>query len=57
MGCMGLMYVYTLKVMPAYFLEEIRSIDTCESVKKASGEQSLPQLLTNNRHFEVDINP
>jgi len=54
---MGLMYVYTLKVMPAYFLEETRSIDICESVKKASGEQSLPQLLTNNRHFEVDINP
>lgn len=52
MGCMGLIYSYTLEVEDAYNLTETRSLDTWEAVKG-----SLPQLLKDNRHFEVDINP
>ena len=52
MGCMGLIYSYTLEVVPTFFLEETRSLHTWEALKA-----SIPQLLSNNRHFEIDINP
>ena len=57
MGCMGLIYSYTLEVMPAYFLEESRTRDKWEVLKQRTGEGSISRLLTENRHFEVDINP
>ena len=60
MGCMGLIYSYTLEVMPAYFLEESRILDTWEGLtSRTGGEETLSRWLADPkvRHFEVDINP
>jgi hypothetical protein len=60
MGCLGLIYSYTLAVMPAYYLKEKRSLDTWENVKTQLAMQPngpFPTVLTSNRHFEIDINP
>ncbi|KAK3171351.1 hypothetical protein OEA41_003435 [Lepraria neglecta] len=59
MGCMGLIYSYTLEVMPAYFLEESRVLDTWEGLTTRAGDDTLSKWLVNPkvRHFEVDINP
>lgn len=57
MGCMGLVYFYTLEVLPAYLLRDKRTFDTWEALKIRQGAGSIPQLLRDHRHFEVDINP
>ena len=59
MGCMGLIYSYTLEVMPAYLLSEERVLDTWEGLTTRTGNDSLSVWLANPevRHFEVDINP
>lgn len=57
MGCMGLIYSYTLDVLPSFFLKESRSIDTWESLKPHFLNGSRSPLLTSHRHFELDINP
>ncbi|KAF3908307.1 hypothetical protein AA313_de0206768 [Arthrobotrys entomopaga] len=60
MGCTGIIYSYILEVVDAYFLEEVRKIDSWENVKKDLEFQEpgvLPAVLTTNRHYEVDINP
>jgi len=55
MGCMGLIYSYILEVLPAYLLRETCTIHTWEALKSRQGAGSIPQLLRDNRHFEVDI--
>ncbi len=57
MGCMGLVYSCTLEVLPAYLLREKRTFNTWEALKSRQGAGSIPQLLRDHRHFEVDINP
>ena len=59
MGRMGLIYSYTLEVMPAYFLEESRVLDAWEGLTTRAGDDTLSKWLANPkfRHFEVDINP
>ncbi|MCJ1468789.1 hypothetical protein MMC07_007419 [Pseudocyphellaria aurata] len=57
MGCMGLIYSYTLDVLPSFFLRESRSLDTWESLKLHFLHGSQSPLLTSHRHFEIDINP
>ncbi|KAL2048722.1 hypothetical protein ABVK25_011039 [Lepraria finkii] len=59
MGCMCLIYSYTLEIMPGYFLEESRVLDTWEGLTTRVGDDTLSKWLTNPkvRHFEVDINP
>ena len=59
MGCMGLIYSYTLEVMPAYYLQESRVLDTWEGLTSRTGKDSLSSLLADPgvRHFEVDVNP
>lgn len=57
MGCMGLIYSYTLDVLPSFFLRESRSLDTWESLKLDFLHGSRSPLLTSHRHFEIDINP
>jgi FAD/FMN-containing dehydrogenase len=60
MGCMGLIYSYVLEVMPSYFLKENRSLTTWEQVKTElmfTPGGGIPAVLTENRHFEIDINP
>jgi hypothetical protein len=59
MGCMGLIYSYTLRVMPAYYLLENRVETTWEELKpqlKAEPGQ-LPGCITAHRHYEIDVNP
>ena len=59
MGCMGLIYSYTLEVMPAYYLQESRVLDTWEGLTSRTGKESLSSWLADPgvRHFEVDVNP
>lgn len=60
MGCMGLIYSYIIEVIPAYFLEENRTLGSWENVKSGLAMKKggpLPEVLTKNRHYEVDINP
>lgn len=60
MGSIGVIYSYILEVRKAYWLTEVRDMGTWEIEKQkllfpAHGE--LPDVLKNNRHYEVDINP
>lgn len=60
MGSIGVIYSYTLEVREAYWLTEVRDMGTWEDEKQkllfpAAGQ--LPDVLKNNRHYEVDINP
>lgn len=60
MGCMGLIYAYTLEVMPAYYLLENRTITTWEQLKPQlldAPPGQLPSIITAHRHFEIDVNP
>ena len=59
MGCMGLIYSCTLDVMPAYYLQESRVLDTWEGLTSRDGKDSLSSWLADPevRHVEVDINP
>ncbi|MFL5352125.1 FAD-binding protein [Archangium sp.] len=60
MGCMGLIYAYTLEVMPAYHLVENRTLTTWEKLKPQlldAPPGQLPSLITAHRHFEIDVNP
>ena len=57
MGCVGLIYSYTIEVMPAYFLNEERTLTTWEAVKQLLALGIDSPVIKSNRHFEVDINP
>ena len=59
MGCMWLIYSYTLEVMPAYYPQESRVLDTWEGLTSRTGKDSLSSWLADPgvRHFEVDVNP
>ncbi|EPS42825.1 hypothetical protein H072_3180 [Dactylellina haptotyla CBS 200.50] len=60
MGCTGIIYSYILEVVDSYYLEENRDLSTWEQVKQDLTfpvEGRLPKVLTENRHYEVDINP
>lgn len=60
MGCMGLIYSYIIEVVPTYFLIENRTLSDWEAVKSELAMTRggpLPDVLTHNRHYEVDINP
>jgi L-gulono-1,4-lactone dehydrogenase len=60
MGCMGLIYSYILEVMPDYYLEESRHLSTWETIKTQlvmTAGGPFPTVLTNNRHYDVNINP
>jgi hypothetical protein len=60
MGSMGIIYSYILEVQPSYFLKENRSLTTWEQVKQDlvfTPGGGIPQVLLDNRHYEVDINP
>ncbi|KAK6534824.1 hypothetical protein TWF281_006124 [Arthrobotrys megalospora] len=60
MGCTGIIYSYILEVVDAYYLEERRAHSSWEIVKKDlmfPEKGVFPKVLTDNRHYEVDINP
>jgi hypothetical protein len=59
MGCTGIIYSYILEVVPAYYLEETRMLGSWETVKQDLNfvEGAAPKVLSDNRHYEIDINP
>jgi len=60
MGCMGIIYSYTLQVMPAYYLLENRQLGSWEAIKPSLVPPSpgqLPSIITQHRYFEIDVNP
>lgn len=60
MGCLGVVYSLTLQVMGAYLLEENRVASTWETMKPqllACTKGTLPAVLAQNRHYEIDIAP
>jgi hypothetical protein len=60
MGCTGIIYSYILEVVPAYYLIESRTLDSWQKVKSDLVFRQgapLPKVLSDNRHYEVDINP
>jgi L-gulono-1,4-lactone dehydrogenase len=57
MGCTGLIYSYVLAVVPAFHLQEFRTMHYWEDLKNelANGDQS-PELL-GHKGYELDLNP
>ena len=54
LGCMGVVYSVTLRVMKKYWLSETRTLSTWDQVK---GDLRAGTVLTENRHCEVLVNP
>lgn len=54
LGCMGVVYSVTLRVLKKYWLSETRTLSTWDQVK---GDLRAGTLLTENRHCEVLVNP
>lgn len=64
MGCLGIIYSYTLRVCPAFSLSETRTLSTWEEVKKPLEDPSawnplqvLPGPLKDIDHYEIMVNP
>ncbi|KAK6362766.1 hypothetical protein TWF730_000221 [Orbilia blumenaviensis] len=60
MGCTGIIYSYILEVVPAYYLTESRELGSWTQAKehlRMTEDGDLPEVLTKNRHYEIDINP
>ncbi|OIW23735.1 FAD-binding domain-containing protein [Coniochaeta ligniaria NRRL 30616] len=56
MGCLGLIYSYTIRVQPAFSISEVRTMTTWEDVKPLLSSWP-PPILDNTDHFELLINP
>jgi len=56
MGCLGLIYSYTIRVQPAFSLSEIRTMTTWEDFKPLLSSWP-PPILDTVDHFELLINP
>lgn len=54
MGCMGIFYSLIIKVIPKYWLKEVRTLSTWKEVKAALQRSDV---LRENRHWEVIFNP
>ncbi len=54
MGCTGVVYSVIIRVMPKYWLKEVRTISTW-SVEKERLRDG--RVLQENRHYEVYVNP
>jgi hypothetical protein len=54
MGCMGVIYSTVLRVVPSFWLKEVRSLSTWDAVKESL---RAGDVFTTNRHFEVLISP
>lgn len=53
MGCLGVIYAVTLKVLPFYHLTERRSLRKWSQVRE---DLRTGELLRNNRHVEIYVN-
>jgi hypothetical protein len=54
MGSMGVIYSVVLRVMQKYWLKEVRTLSTWDKVKS---DLEQGDVLKNNRHYEVLLNP
>jgi hypothetical protein len=56
MGCLGLIHSYILEVVPAFLLDEKRTLTTWQDYKSelVNGISSQP---LSNHYFEIDLNP
>lgn len=54
MGCMGIVYSVILRVVPNFWLKEVRTITTWEEVKP---QLKLRQVFYDNEHYELLLNP
>lgn len=54
MGCMGIIYSVILRVAEKYWLKEVRTLSTWDTVKE---DLIKGRVLADNRHYEVLINP
>jgi FAD/FMN-containing dehydrogenase len=54
LGCLGLVYAFTLRVVPRYWLAERRFLSTWRAVR---AQLVAGAVLSTNRHFEVLVNP
>jgi hypothetical protein len=54
MGCFGVIYSVTIRVMEKYWLSETRALSNWEQVRN---DLEAGRVLTDNRHYEVLINP
>ncbi|KAK0708655.1 hypothetical protein B0H67DRAFT_637003 [Lasiosphaeris hirsuta] len=61
MGCLGIIYSYTMRVQKAFSLSEVRTLTTWEEMKPllspSSSSSWPPPILQNTDHFELLINP
>jgi hypothetical protein len=60
MGCMGIIYSYILKVIPAFYLMESRTLDVWENYRSRFNDHppgEFPTFVTAHRHYEIDLNP
>ncbi|KAK3360568.1 FAD-dependent oxidoreductase [Lasiosphaeria hispida] len=58
MGCLGIIYSYTIRVQKAFSLSEVRTMTTWEDMKPLlSSSLWPPPILQNTDHFELLINP
>ena len=58
MGCLGIIYSYTIRVQAAFSVSERRTMTTWEEIKPLlSSSPWPPPILQNTDHFELLINP
>ena len=57
MGCLGLIYSYTIRVQPAFSISEVRTMTTWEDIKPQLSASWPPPILDDTDHFELIINP
>ncbi len=57
MGCLGIIYGYTIRVQKAFSVSERRTMTTWEAVKPLLSVSWPPPILESVDHFELLINP
>ncbi|KAK5655847.1 hypothetical protein OQA88_5386 [Cercophora sp. LCS_1] len=58
MGCLGIIYSYTIRVQPAFKLSEVRTMTNWETMKPLLSSSTWPPpILNETDHFELLINP
>ncbi|MDQ3850434.1 MAG: FAD-binding protein [Actinomycetota bacterium] len=54
MGCLGILHSVVLRVVPRYWLNEVRRVDTWEAVR---GALTADGVLGGHEHYELFLNP
>lgn len=56
-GCTGIIYSYVVSVVKSFYLKEVRTLSSWESLKSGLSAGAGSQVLTSHRGYEIDINP